>query len=118
MKPFRIGLIGAGGIAHGAHIPGWECIPNAEIVSVCDVNLSRAKAAASEHGIKHVFEDFNELVALDLDAVDICTPNRAHAPAAIAALNAGKHVLCEKPLATTAAEVRAMGEVADKNGLI
>jgi predicted dehydrogenase len=114
----RIGLVGAGGIAHYAHIPGWKKIADAELVAVADIDRARAESTANQHGIAHVFTDFNDLVKLDLDAVDVCTPNRAHAPVTIAALNAGRHVLCEKPLATTTADVRKMGELADKKGLI
>lgn len=111
---FKVGLIGAGGIASACHIPGWNSIPDAQIVAVCDVNLMAAQAVATEHGIPHVFTDYRELINLDLDAVDICTPNRIHTPAVLAALHAGKHVICEKPLATTMKEVRQMGALADK----
>jgi len=114
----QIGIIGAGGVAHWAHFPAWQKIKEAEVVAVADVNGEAAKAAAEKYNIPHVFTDFNELVKLDLDAVDICTPNRFHAPATMAALATGKHVICEKPLATTTAEVRMAGECADKNGLI
>ena len=114
----QIGIIGTGGVAHWAHFPAWQSIKEAEIVAVADINAESAKAAAAKYNIPHIFTDFNELVKLDLDAVDICTPNRFHAPAAMAALMAGKHVICEKPLATTTAEVRMMGECADKNSLV
>ncbi len=116
-KPFRVGIIGAGGIAGGVHVPGWKKLAGVEIVAVADVNESRAKAMAEKEGIPHAFADYHDLLALELDAVDICTPNRVHAPAVIAAANAGKHILCEKPLATTTAEVREMGEAADRAGV-
>src|SRR5262249_12478145 len=65
------------------------------------------------------FRDWHELVTLDdLDVVDICTPNQTHAPIALAALRAGKHVLCEKPLATTAADVRSLIEAAGAGGRV
>lgn len=118
MKKFKVGVIGAGGIAQAVHIPGWKRIPDAEIVAIADIDRSRAESVAQEHGIAHVFTDFRDLVKLDLDAVDICIPNRAHTAATLAALNAGKHVLCEKPLAVTTAEVRKMGELADRKKLI
>jgi predicted dehydrogenase len=114
---FRVGIIGTGGVFRWAHIPGWKSIPDAEIVAVADVNVASAAAVAKELNVPHVFADFRELVKLDLDAVDVCTPNAVHTPAVLAALKAGKHVLCEKPLATTTADVRRMGQLADRKKL-
>jgi predicted dehydrogenase len=116
-KKFRVGVIGTGGIFRGVHAAGWKTIPSAEIVAVCDVSRDRAEAVAEEVSASHVFTDFEDLVKLDLDAVDICTPNEIHTPAVLAALEAGKHVICEKPLATHAAQVRQMGKLADRKGL-
>lgn len=113
----RVGLIGAGGIASFAHLPGWRAVPDAEVVAIADVDRSRAGKLAKEYNIPQVFGDFHELLKLNLDAVDVCTPNKVHAPAVLAALRAGKHVLCEKPLATSVREVRQMGELADKKRL-
>jgi predicted dehydrogenase len=117
-RKFRVGLIGGGGIAQAVHIPGWKNLPETEIVGVADVSEATARKAATAAGAQQVFTDYRELLKLDLDAVDICTPNKVHTPAALAALNAGKHVLCEKPLAVTTAEVREMGELADKRKLV
>jgi predicted dehydrogenase len=114
MSKLRIGLIGAGGIARAVHIPGWNAVPNAEIVAVCDVRKEAAEGLAKDFNIPQVFADFRDLVKLDLDAVDICTPNRVHTPAVLAALGSGKHVLCEKPLAVSTREVRAMAAAAKK----
>jgi predicted dehydrogenase len=114
---FRVGLIGAGGIARAVHLPGWARIPEVEIAAVADINPKVAHAVAQEFNIPRTLSDFRDLVKLDLDAVDICTPNRVHTPAVLAALTAGKHVLCEKPLAVTAAEVRRMGQLADRKKL-
>lgn len=115
-KPLKVGLIGAGGIVRGAHLkPGWKEVPNAEIVAVCDIDKNTAEALARDFNIPHVFTDFNDLVKMDLDCVDVCTPNLFHTPAVLAALDAGKHVLCEKPLAVTTAEVREMAEASRKN---
>jgi len=113
-KKLRIGLIGAGGIARAVHIPGWNTVPNAEIVAVCDVHQATAERLAEDFSIPQVFTDFRDLVKLDLDAVDICTPNRVHTPAVLAALGTGKHVLCEKPLAVSTREVKAMASAAKK----
>lgn len=117
-RKFRVGLIGGGGIAQAVHIPGWKNLPDVEIVGVADVSEATAKKAAAAAGASQVFTDYRELLKLDIDAVDICTPNKVHTPAALAALNAGKHVICEKPLAVTTAEVREMGELADKKKLL
>jgi predicted dehydrogenase len=114
MKTFRVGAIGCGGIFRSMHVPGWQALPAVEIVAVCDLDLARARQVAQEVNAQHVFTDFRDLVKLDLDAVDVCTPNRAHMPAVLAALESGKHVLCEKPLAVTTREVRAMGRLAEK----
>lgn len=117
MRKFRVGAIGTGGIFRLSHAPGWKALPDVEVVAVCDVDERAARAAAQEVGAQRVFTDFRDLVKLDLDAVDICTPNRLHTPAVLAALKAGKHVLCEKPLAVTTREVRRMGELADRKRL-
>ncbi len=116
-RKFRVGLIGGGGIAQAVHIPGWKNLPEVEIVGVADVSEATAKKAAAAAGCTQTFAEYRDLLKLDLDAVDICTPNKVHTPAALAALNAGKHVICEKPLAVTTAEVREMGKLADKKKL-
>jgi len=96
----RVGFIGSGGIAQGKHVPGHLSVKNVELVACCDIDEKRAKAFAERNGIKHVFTDFNKMVEMDeLDAVSVCTPNNFHADPSIAALKAGKHVICEKPLA-------------------
>lgn len=113
-RPFRVGLIGTGGIAQAMHIPGWKALPEVEIVAVADVSEESARQAAEKAGGAQVFTDYRDLLRLDLDAVDICTPNRVHTPAVLAALEAGRHVLCEKPLAVSTREIRRMGELADR----
>jgi predicted dehydrogenase len=113
---FRVGIVGTGSIAQAVHIPGWKAVPGAEIVAVADILEPAARAGAALAGSPQVFSDYRDLLKLDLDAVDVCTPNRVHTPVVLAALNRGVHVLCEKPLAVTAAEVRRMGELADRKG--
>ncbi len=114
----KVGLIGTGGIAEQVHIPGWKKINGAEIVAVADVNEAAARRIAEKEGISQVFTDFEELLKkAEVDVVDICTPNRFHVPAAMAALESERHVLCEKPLAVSAAEVVALGTLADRKGL-
>jgi predicted dehydrogenase len=111
-KPLKVGLIGTGGIVRNAHLtPGWLAVPGAEIVAACDIHEPSARKLAADFNIPHVFTDFRDLLKLkEIDVVDICTPNKVHTPAVIAALEAGKHVLCEKPLAVSTAEILAMRE--------
>ena len=116
-KKLRVGLIGVGGIAAGQHIPGWQAIPDVEIVAISDVSAERLVVVGEQFGIKKRFTDYREMLGLKLDIVDVCTPNKVHTPAVTAALNAGFHVICEKPLAVTTDEVRSMGELADAKGL-
>lgn len=115
----RIGVIGVGNIAQNAVMPAYFKQPDMEIVAVCDINEERAREVAAKHNIKHVFTDYNEMVKLDeIDAVSVCTWNNSHAPATIAALEAGKHVLCEKPPAMTVEEAEKMRDTAKKTGKI
>lgn len=116
-RKFRVGLIGGGGIAQAVHIPGWKNLPEVEIVGVADLSAATARKAAALAGATEVFTDFHDLLKLDLDAVDVCVPNKAHTPAVLAALERGLHVICEKPLATSTDEVREMGELADQKKL-
>ena len=112
----RIGIIGAGGIANGAHIPGYKALGGqVEVVACADVNRATAERTAAQHGIRGVYESYDDMLQRErLDAVSICTPNKFHAPAVVAALRAGCHVLCEKPPAITAAEAREMAAEAER----
>jgi predicted dehydrogenase len=117
-KKVRIGVIGAGAIGP-AHFRSYQAVADAELVAVCDVDAGRANAAAQKFGCAHVFSDYRQMLKGDLvDAVSVCTPNNCHAPQSIAALQAGKHVLCEKPLAMNPAEARKMVAAADKAGKV
>ncbi len=109
MKEIKVGIVGCGGIAGGKHLPGHHQVKDVSIIAACDIDGARAKAFAEKHGIPHVFTDYEKLVEMDeLDAVSVCTPNNFHAGPTIAALNAGKHVLCEKPIAGNAIDGQAM----------
>lgn len=112
----RIGLIGAGGIANDAHIPAYRALGDQiQLAAVADVNETTARNTASRHGIGGVYADYREMLAHEhLDAVSVCTPNRFHAPAVLAALEAGCHVICEKPPAITADEARQMEAAAQR----
>ncbi|QWT18063.1 Gfo/Idh/MocA family oxidoreductase [Collinsella sp. zg1085] len=103
-----IGIIGCGKIAQVRHIPEYAAHPNVKIVALFDLNSERATELAALYGAK-ACKTIDELLSLtDIDAVSICTANIAHAKHTIAALQAGKHVLCEKPMASTAVECEAM----------
>lgn len=98
----RMGIVGAGGIAQDRHIPAYlELQDKVEIVALQDLNMERAQEAANRFDIPQVFQEYTELFEV-VDAVTICTPNKFHAEIAIQALEAGVHVLCEKPMAITA----------------
>ncbi|WP_369899594.1 Gfo/Idh/MocA family protein [Bacillus manliponensis] len=115
MKKLRIGMIGVGGIAQGRHIPAFlQLNEYCTITAVSDTNVERAKQVAETYNIPSVFETYEE-VFKEVDAVCICTPNKFHAEISIAALQAGKHVLCEKPMALTATECEKMIETAKIN---
>ena len=115
-KQLKVGVIGVGGIA-GSHFPGWNASTNAEMVAFADPVAPVLERVAKEHGITKTYAKPEDLIAdPDIDIIDICTPSAYHAPLAIAALNAGKHVICEKPLAPTPADINAMIEARDKAG--
>ncbi len=120
MKPLRVGLVGTGGIMKGAHMGGWAPLRDqgrVELVAACDVRRDAAGALAETHDIPNVFEDYREMLrTVELDVVDVCTPNRFHAPIAQAAFKAGCHVYCEKPLAPTPADVRKLIRARDAAG--
>ncbi len=111
---YCIGFIGFGGIARMAHLPGWRKLSDVEVIAVADKS-EMARKNAEEDGIKYIFEDYKKLLEIDeIDIVDICTPNRFHYQSTIDALNAGKHVICEKPLALSVEEVKGMIEASKK----
>ncbi len=110
----RIGIIGAGGMAR-YHIEGFRKA-GGEVVAMADVNAEAAKASAEANGIPQAYADVAEMLGSGIDAVSIIVPNKFHAPLAIQALEAGKHVFCEKPPAMNAAEVRDMIAARDRAG--
>jgi predicted dehydrogenase len=115
--PLGIGIIGAGGISR-SHVAGYRALDDrARIVAVADIDRERARAAAAEWGVEHAFGDYRELLALrEVEAVSVCTFNRAHCEPTVAALDAGKHVLVEKPLAATTEEAWRMVQAARRSG--
>jgi predicted dehydrogenase len=96
----RVGVLGAGAWAEFAHLPGYKRDERCELVAIADPVVERAQAFARQFGIPHVYSSHEELLAReDIDLVDVCTPSATHFELAWAALEAGKHVLCEKPVA-------------------
>lgn len=115
MNKVKIGIIGAGSISE-LHFESYNKHPQVELVAVCDLDESRAKEKAAKYNIKQTFTDYKELLALpDLDAVSICTWNNTHAEISIAALNADKHVLVEKPLCKTVQEAYEIEKAVQTN---
>jgi len=113
----KVGVIGVGQIGKG-HVKRYSKIDSAEIVAIADVNESEAKRVAEEEaGGARVFTDFREMLKLDeVRAVDVCLHNNLHAPVAIAAMEAGKDVYCEKPLAGSLADAKAMIAARERTG--
>ena len=116
MKTINVGIIGAGGISE-CHTEGYKRLENVKVLAVCDINEDRAQKYAKRYDIPYVFTDYNEMLKMnELDAVSVTTWNNVHAPISIAALKAGKHVLCEKPLAMNASEAQEMVDTAQRAG--
>jgi predicted dehydrogenase len=115
----RVAIIGCGGISRG-HARGYLQSPDLfEIVACCDERRELAEERAQQLGAKFVTTDYREVIAReDVDAVDICLPHHLHAEVAIAAAEAGKHVLVEKPIANSLQEADAMIEAAKKSGVV
>ena len=112
----RVGIIGCGRIAQERHLPEYEENTDAQIVGVYDLNQDRAREIAKKYGAK-AYASYEELLDdAQIDAVSVCSSNNTHAEISIAALNAGKHVLCEKPMAVTYEECEAMTKAAKANG--
>ena len=119
MSKLRIGIIGCGGIANGKHMPALKKIREVEMVAFCDIVEERAVKAAKEYGTPDAkcYTDYRELLKdKSIDVVHVCTPNREHSFMTIDALEAGKHVMCEKPMAKTYAEGKAMLEASRRTG--
>ena len=115
-KKIKVGIIGVGNIAE-SHIKGYLNNPNAEIYAFCDINEKRLKEMGEKCGVERLYTNKEEMLSLaEIDAVSVCTWNSEHAACTIAALNAGKHVLCEKPMAINAEEAEEMKAAAEKNG--
>lgn len=119
METVKIGIIGCGGIANGKHMPSLAKLKNVQMVAFCDLVEERAEKAAKEYGTDDakVYTDYKELLKdTSIDVVHVCTPNRSHSFITVDALHSGKHVMCEKPMAKTAAEAKKMLDAAKETG--
>ncbi|GGP11273.1 Gfo/Idh/MocA family protein [Oceanobacillus neutriphilus] len=118
-EKLKIAVIGCGGIAKGKHLPSLKKIKQVDLIAFCDIKLERAEEAAEEYGIADakVYNNYKQLLQdASIDVVHVCTPNNSHAEISIAALEAGKHVMCEKPMAKTSKEAKSMVEAAERTG--
>lgn len=112
-------IVGCGGIANWAHKPAYENMDNVEIVAFCDIVVEKAEKMAEEFGVdkKMAFADFKEMLdTVDVDFVDICTPNYLHSIIAVYALGKGINVFCEKPDAVSVDEAEKMQAAAKESG--
>ena len=117
MDKVRIGVIGVGQIGK-SHLNGYSKIEAAEIVAISDINAVEAERVSGVYGIPDVYISFREMLARDdIEAVDVCLHNNLHMPATVAALEAGKHVYCEKPMAGAYVDAETMYKTAQKQGL-
>ena len=115
----RVGMIGVGAIAAGKHLPSLTKLDAVKMVAFCDIIEERATTNAEKFGVKgsKVYTDYRKMLdAEKLDVVHVCTPNISHAEIAVAALEAGCHVMCEKPMAKTAEGARLMAAAAKRTG--
>lgn len=116
-QKLKVGIIGCGAIAVKKHLPGLQKLNSVDIVAFCNRNILKAKTAAREFGTADakIYGDYREMLKdATIDVVHVCTPNASHAEITIAALEAGKHVMCEKPMAKTSEEAKRMLAVAEK----
>ena len=116
MSTLKVGLVGVGGISR-THMPGWAASEEAEVVAGSDISSQALEQWGALNNVKRLTTNADELFSdPDIDIIDLCVPNMYHAPLAIAALEAGKHVICEKPLAPTPEDIKQMIAARDKSG--
>ena len=120
-EKIKVGIIGCGGIANGKHMPSVKKLENVEMVAFCDIVKERAEKAKADFGTQDaaVYTDYKDLLKdPSITAVHVCTPNRSHSFITVDALHAGKHVICEKPMAINSAEAKKMLDAAKETGRI
>src|SRR5215210_987950 len=114
----RVGVVGAGAWSRAAHVPGFQSTPEVRLVAICDTDVDRAQQVADEAGFSPAYASAAAMFAKEtLDLVSIVTPDDCHRADVELALTAGAHVLCEKPLATTVDDARALASLADAAGV-
>lgn len=114
----KIALIGCGSIARRSHLPAFAKLEGVEVVALASRSITSAEAARDECGSGDAYDDWRKVIDLDVDAVDICSPNAFHVDQAVAAAEAGKHVLVEKPMACTLDESNDMLEAANDSAIV
>ena len=118
MNQIGIAIVGCGGITLQNHLPGLALCPEARVVALCDADAATLERARQQTGVNVTSTNYEDIVKRDdVHAVIIATPNFMHAPIALASIAAGKHVLCEKPLAMSYAEAKQMADAADRAGV-
>ena len=119
MKKIKVAIVGVGSISE-VHLKSYASINEFEVYAFCDINKERLEYMGNKYGITRLYTDEKQMLEelAEIDAVDVCTWNAAHAPCSIMALEAGKHVFCEKPMAMNAKEAQAMKDAADKAGKV
>jgi predicted dehydrogenase len=115
----RVGVIGTSWFADLFHLPQLSSHPDAVVAAICGRNRERAEEMAAKYGIPQVFTDYRDLIWHgEVDAVVVVTPDNLHYPMTMEALRAGKHVFCEKPLATNSQQAQEMYETAEQAGVV
>ena len=118
-RVIKVGIIGCGGIANAKHMPALKKVADCEMVAFCDIIPERAEKAAKEFGVAgaKAYTDYKELLRdPEIEVVHVCTPNRSHSFITVDALEAGKHVMCEKPMAINAEEAKKMIDAKNRTG--
>ena len=117
-KTLRVAVIGAGAWAERAHIPGWQRDSRAEVVALVDLNLAMAQEVGAKFNIPLITDSYEEILKdPTIDVIDVATGNDAHFQVSMDAINAGKHVLCEKPVNRDARETQRLADLAKSKGV-
>src|SRR4029434_5365982 len=114
MSTLNFAIVGCGGVTLQNHLPGLAMCPEVKVTALCDADAATLERARKQTGVEIASTHYADIVKRDdVHAVIIATPNFTHAPFALAAIAAGKHVLCEKPLALNCADAKAMADAAE-----
>jgi len=117
-KKLRVAVIGAGAWAERAHIPGWQRDSRTEVVALVDLNLQMAQEVGTQFGVPVISDNYHDILNdPTIDVIDVATGNDAHFQVSLDAINAGKHVLCEKPVNRDARETQRLADLAKSKGV-